>query len=154
MFVFFIVSDLYIFLSPYCLFYLKSFATVSFGIVSFDSNIFEQTGVHRPGPRCASNWWQSQLKKYKRGKIQEWKFLDRLHLGTRACPFMSTYGFGPSDTRYLLCHNNIIIWRPRYLIYYDDIINEYKFNIVKRLGLGLGTGNRESRIETVPVLTV
>ena len=27
-------------------------------------------------------------------------------------------------------------------------------NIVKRLGLGLGTGNRESRIETVPVLTV
>ena len=26
--------------------------------------------------------------------------------------------------------------------------------IVKRLGLGLGTGNRESRIETVPVLTV
>ena len=29
-----------------------------------------------------------------------------------------------------------------------------KGQIVKRLGLGLGTGNRESRIETVPVLTV
>ena len=30
----------------------------------------------------------------------------------------------------------------------------YILVFVKRLGLGLGTGNRESRIETVPVLTV
>ena len=47
----------------------------------------------------------------------------------RDCSHMSTYRFGPSETRYLLCHNNIIIWRPRYLIYYDDIINGYKFHI-------------------------
>ena len=36
-----------------------------------------------PGPRCASNWRQSQLKKYKRGTIEELKDLDLLHLGTR-----------------------------------------------------------------------
>ena len=28
----------------------------------------------------------------------------------RACPYMSTYRFGTSETRYLVCHNNIIIW--------------------------------------------
>ena len=47
----------------------------------------------------------------------------------RACPYMSTYRFGPSETRYLLCHNNIIIWRPRYLMYLYDIINGYEFHI-------------------------
>ena len=41
------------------------------------------SGMSGPGPRCASNWRQSQLKKYKRGTIEDWKFLDRLHLGTR-----------------------------------------------------------------------
>ena len=27
------------------------------------------------------------------------------------------------ETRYILCHNNIIIWRPRYLKFLHDIIN-------------------------------
>ena len=63
MFVFFIVSDLYIFLSPYYLFYLKSFAIFSFGIVSFDSNIFEQTGVHpSEGGWLAKDGGMSHLK--------------------------------------------------------------------------------------------
>ena len=42
-FVFFKVSDMFIFLSTYCLFYLKSFAKFSFARVSFDLNIFEQS---------------------------------------------------------------------------------------------------------------
>ena len=47
----------------------------------------------------------------------------------RDCSHMSTYRFGPSETRYLLCHNNIIICRPRYQMYLYDIINGYLFLI-------------------------
>ena len=47
----------------------------------------------------------------------------------RACPYMSTYRFGTLGTRYLLCHNNIIIWGTRYVMYYYDIIDGYKFLI-------------------------
>ena len=54
---------------------------------------------------------------------------QHLHATVRACPYMSTYRFGPSETRYLLCHNNIIICRPRYQMYLYDIINGYLFLI-------------------------
>ena len=68
-------------------------------------------------------------------------FLCILVSNVGACPYMLTYRFGTSGTRYLVCHNIIIIWGTRYVMYRYDIIDKYKFlilsshNIVKCKGL-------------------
>ena len=109
--------------------FLKTFSTSLFRSFICFLLVFLSYNFRHLGTQLQA-WWgcfwhRKAYQNWKTSKINSCKgqsVVPKSNL-VRDWPYMTTYSFGPSWTRYPLCHSVIIIWATRYLMYLYDIIN-------------------------------